>query len=427
MFSWPVALALLSCTSNVIFAWDRVFPFNPGFDIRAVTALAESLPSHSWEFGTACQALLELHNASLSVFSPCQSPAVPDIQAPTQTVHALQYADQKITIGTGANAFADGDGATSDSASLGVCGLLLGKTIQKYAEAAQSQLDYLVNEAPRWENGAISHWSEEAEIWFVSFDLSYYCLALTEMFYRADFVYMAPPFIAYSGLFHDHAALIEIAVEQCKRYREVLLSTTHPRLWKHIVGNMYPDPGFWSTGNAWAAAGMTRVLATVLRATCISPAQKAQWVDDLTFMIKEIVDGAMLSVDDKGLLRNYLNDTTWFGEISGSSLLAAVVYRMAVIRPLIFGLSPYVEWADSIRETLGEGHITKEGITQPAVNPLDWEDREPFLTGSPEGQSFVVLMYAAWRDCILENVCDCDWNSVGKDADEIKSWTKQCS
>ncbi|EEB99762.1 hypothetical protein MPER_00478, partial [Moniliophthora perniciosa FA553] len=145
-----------------------------------------------------------------------------------------------------------------------------------YAEAAESQLNYLLNHAPRWENGAISHRSEEAELW-------------------ADFAYMAPPFIAYFGFVYDNATLIEIAVEQFKLYREVLLSPNQPPLWRHIVGNLHPDPGVWSTGNAWAAAGMTRVLATVLHAPCISPQQRAQWVDDLTFMIKEIVDGAMLS------------------------------------------------------------------------------------------------------------------------------------
>ncbi|KAI3615445.1 hypothetical protein WG66_011933 [Moniliophthora roreri] len=400
----------LPVLASAVLAWDQVFPFNPGFDIRAVTALAESLPSHSWEFGTAAEASLELYNASLSVFSPCNhdSDPVSPIKAPITTVRALRYADEKIVIGSGANALSDGDGAVGDPASLGVSALLLGQTIPKYADAAREQLDFVVNEAPRWSNGAISHRVEEPELW-------------------ADFIYMAPPFIAYYGLDKSDASLIKEAVEQCKLYREVLLSQ-YPKLWKHIVGNIHPDAGIWSTGNAWAAAGMTRVLATVLRApsSLVSSSQKRTWTDELTSMIKEIIDGALISPDDNGLLRNYLDDTTWFGEISGSSLIAAVVYRMAVLQPKVFGYHPYLEWADATRETLGEGHVTSEGIARPAVNPLGWGDREPFVTGSPEGQNFVVLMYAAWRDCVLQRVCRFDWSSVGKNAQDIQNSARKC-
>ena len=38
------------------------YPYNPGFDIETVAATAKALPSHSWEYGSACEALLELHN-----------------------------------------------------------------------------------------------------------------------------------------------------------------------------------------------------------------------------------------------------------------------------------------------------------------------------------------------------------------------------
>ncbi|KAK7034656.1 hypothetical protein VNI00_012298 [Paramarasmius palmivorus] len=407
---WPRIVVPAVLSIGAVSAWDQVFPFNPGFDIRSVTALAESLPSHSWEFGTAAEALLELYNASFSVFSPCHrdSAPVPDIQAPTKTVRALSYANQNIVIGAPPNVLADGDNAVGDPASLGVSAVLLGKTIPKYADAAEEQLDYVVNQAPRWSNGAISHRAEEPELW-------------------ADFIYMAPPFIAYYGLDKSDASLIKEAVEQCKLYREVLLSSS-PRLWKHIVGNLHPDPGHWSTGNAWAAAGMTRVLATVLRAPSyvVSASQKRTWANELTSMIKEIVDGAITSPDDDGLLRNYLDDTTWFGEISGSSLISAVVYRMAILQPDVFARDTYLEWADATRETLGEGHVTEEGIVRPAVNPLGWDDREPFVTGSPEGQNFVVLMYAAWRDCVLQRVCRFNWKDVGNDATEIQGWAAKC-
>ncbi|KAF8902006.1 hypothetical protein CPB85DRAFT_1322371 [Mucidula mucida] len=45
---------------------------------------------------------------------------------------------------------------------------------------------------------------------------------------------------------------------------------------------------------------------------------------------------------DDGLLCNYLDDTdgpNGFAEISGSTMMAAVIYRMAVLQPDVFGTS----------------------------------------------------------------------------------------
>jgi hypothetical protein len=48
--------------------------------------------------------------------------------------------------------------------------------------------------------------------------------------------------------------------------------------------------------------------------------------------IKEIIGGAVAQQRDpmNGLVRNYIDDEAWFGEVSGSVILAASVYRMAV-------------------------------------------------------------------------------------------------
>lgn len=234
-------------------------------------------------------------------------------------------------------------------------------------------------------------------------------------------MYMVPPFLAYYAADQGDETLLQESVKQCGLYRHVLQSNTtlaYKGVWAHIIGPKSRDLGLWATGNAWAAAGMARVLATVLKAPI---AQNATWqksaIDDLSVWIKEILDGAIASSKDDGLVRNYMNDLDssghGFGEISGSSLLAAVAYRMPVLQPQIFG-DQYLNWADGIRATLsgedrrGKPHITADGIATPAVNPLAWLDKKPFTTGSPEGQAFVVLMYTAWRDCVLAGRCSGD-------------------
>ncbi|ESK84337.1 hypothetical protein Moror_10208 [Moniliophthora roreri MCA 2997] len=377
----PITFAILLSTSVPIIAGNPIFPFDPGFNIRAVTQLAQSLPSHSWEYGTASEALLELYNASLSVFNPCPTKTRPYHK---DEIPALRYAKSKILVGSGINALGQSDGAVGDPASLGVFAYMLGG---KYASAAGEELHYLVKEAPRWDNGAISHRVEEPELW-------------------ADFVYMAPPFLAYYAAVTQNESLLEEAVKQCEAYREVLSSSNSAGLWKHIVGPMHPDGGLWATGNAWAAAGMTRVLATIMHMSDIQTPSLSSRVEDLTKWIKEVLDAIIESPSDQGLLRNYLNDDSWFGDTSSTSLLASVAYRIVVLRPDVFD-ERYIKWADGVRRTLSGGdHVRDDGVVRPAVNPMNWFDREPFESGSPEGQSFVVLMYAAWRDCVLVGRCD---------------------
>lgn len=153
-------------------------------------------------------------------------------------------------------------------------------------------------------------------------------------------------------------------------------------------------------------AGMTRVLAVIMKSFVGSPNPWRQLaIDDLTYWIREIIESAVaLTPTSTPLLHNYLDDDDWFPEISGSCMLASVVYRMAVLRPDVF--VEYIPWADNIRTELGSGeYITPAGIVSPAINPLDWGDWSPYITGSPEGQAMVILMYAGWRDCVYAMVC----------------------
>lgn len=89
-------------------------------------------------------------------------------------------------------------------------------------------------------------------------------------------------------------------------------------------------------------------------------------------VVKDILD-AVIRVDkaepDEPLLRNYLNDTTWFGELSGTSLLAATAYRAVELDSETFG-QEYVHWADEKRVAVEARIDTETGILAPVVNPL---------------------------------------------------------
>ncbi|KAJ4324832.1 hypothetical protein N0V94_001061 [Neodidymelliopsis sp. IMI 364377] len=350
--------------------------------IEKVLSQAQATASHSWEYAVVFEALLEYRNPELSVF---HNPVLKHgaLLDDGQKVQALEYV--KPFIRTDSPTLCEGNGSSSDPSSLGIPALLLNSIFphSSYLSAVQRQADNLLTAVPRLPNGAISHREATAAAW-------------------ADFVYMAPPFLAYYGVYKDDELLVREAVRQCSSYRELLSTESGP--WMHIVNAGKPAPGeregddrgFWSTSNGWAAAGMARILTTVRGSKFAEHLHEMQ--SSLVEMIKDIVNGAMhLDTDGSGLLRNYLEDETWWGEIAGTALLAATAFRMAVLEPEIFK-SKYTDWALQKMNAVGQCLDVDTGIASPVVNSLKESQRTPLSGPNPEGQAFVVLLYAAWRD-----------------------------
>lgn len=210
---------------------------------------------------------------------------------------------------------------------------------------------------------------------------------------------MAPPFLAYHAVATDTPSILKAAIEQCKLYRDILITKEGRArgLWKHIVGSKHEDLGHWSTSCGWAAAGMMRVLATVLKWE-----RSQKWneeAESLISWIKEILDGAIRTDDEKetNLLRNYLDDNSWWGEVAGTALLGSVVYRMAVLASNVVG-EKYLAWANRKRHAVAKHVDADTGIGAPTVNPRSHLQREKLWTGSPEAQCFLLMLHAAYRD-----------------------------
>jgi rhamnogalacturonyl hydrolase YesR len=67
--------------------------------------------------------------------------------------------------------------------------------------------------------------------------------------YRSDFVYMVPPFLAYYGVLTSNLTLVQQAYNQIKLYRNYLRDPRANGLWKHVLlGSSGIDEGHWSTG-----------------------------------------------------------------------------------------------------------------------------------------------------------------------------------
>ncbi|KAJ4293232.1 hypothetical protein N0V90_008514 [Kalmusia sp. IMI 367209] len=363
--------------------------------ILKVAAKAKELALHSWEYGTTAEALLELENPALSVFSKHPFPEDKVPSARIEDVESLQYAKNHIIAGSSRTLCKDNN-SVADPASLGVFAILIGQSHPECLDAAHRQMEYLY-EAPSYGNSkAISHRKDVEEVW-------------------ADFIYMVPPFLAYYALAVDKSYYMKQAVEQCVAYNEILATKSEGLdrgLWHHIAGPKNVDPGYWCTSNGWVAAGLAQILATLM-----SWSPTREWHHEagvLRSMIRYLIDGVIATDehrDEAKLLPNYLyakDKEPWFGDVAGTALLSSVVYHMMVLDSEHFhGLCHrggvfYTAWADNKSRAVSECVDEASGIAKPAVNPLKHSQRQPLMTGSPEAQSFVVLMWAAMRDYMAQ-------------------------
>ncbi|TCD67698.1 hypothetical protein EIP91_012064 [Steccherinum ochraceum] len=383
--------------------------FAPGplrFDdatIAKVKANMMNISTHSWELGAEAQALTELEVPSLSVFS---NNRLPPPQSPSLSVR--KTASDVFNIATtivramppNSTTLIDGDGAAGDPASLGVAVALTGWTLtdrsdQSFSNAASAQLNHLLTAVPRNSNGAISHREDQVQLW-------------------ADFVYMAPPFIAYEGALSTGDTkinLLQEAYNQCQEYREVLRDDSG--LWQHIVlGTGGLDSTHWGTGkywhykllgqnlivlsgNGWAAAGMLRVLETISHSDVASTFIEER--RNLTRWVNEIVSSAwphQASFAGKnGTLFNVLDDPNTFADSSSTAILAASTYRLAVIT----NNHTLIPFADRALQLI-KNSIDQDGWLLNTVDPLTFNT--PSLPGahSPEGQTFTILLHTARED-----------------------------
>ena len=370
------------------FASDScVAGFNYTFQIAHAKQHAEELSTRSWELGTAGEAILELISPEKAVFGRDPFPRGKVPKSWFKLDEGLVYVHSNVRISDGATIVYD-NFSVSDPASLGVAAVMIGQHWPGWYQAAGRQKDYLLKEAPRYGNGAISHRIEVEELW-------------------SDAVFMFPPFLAYYGVSTRDLDLVREAVKQCELYRDVLMIREGEKrgLWKHIVGpSEMKDEGAWSTGNGWAAYGMARVRATIVGWKKSRVAMQEE-VGKLDGWILEVLEGAMKMDDHRsGLLTNYLGDSSWFGETSGTALLTAAAYRMTMFMEAGPARDKILGWADRKRKAVVK-HVDEDGVARPAVNPLKHDQREPLDGTSSEGESFLLLMGAAWRDCVCAGVC----------------------
>ncbi|GJJ15871.1 hypothetical protein Clacol_010149 [Clathrus columnatus] len=327
----------------------------------------------SWEQGTAMAAIIQKENTQYSLFAPMpfknQGPPIETLRAALSAV-VRQGSDGRLSqqIGDGT------DGAALDGASSGY-GVLIGTYTDPdrqsfWQDAADKQLNFLLNVAPRTSTGAISHRLDQKQ---------------------ADGVFVGFPYIAAYGAVTSNLTMLNEAYVQCELYRSALI---HPgptgQLWSHIRNDdgSYVDEGLWATGNAWAALGMLHVQQTLVKSSFASHFQAE--VQNLTLWIKEVLDGTFAAIGSDNLIPDYIQGGATFGDASASAALASVAFRVAALNPSVFGKT-YTDTASKLYNAV-LGGINDLGVVSPVVDPLSWSQ-----TGllSTEAQAFAIMMIEA--------------------------------
>lgn len=211
----------------------------------------------------------------------------------------------------------------------------------------------------------------------------------------SDFIFMVPPTLAYQAVATNNPSLLREAVRQITLYREAL-QDRNSGLWSHIVGSRR-DAGTWSSGNGWVLGGINRVLATLKHWPTSS-----SWTAEARSLVqyaKEIIDGAIQVGPDSrsGLFRNYITQSNSFPEVAGTAMIAASIYRLAVLAPETFSRPHYLQEADALRAVVLKT-VGSDGRLSPVVNPYQYLQNTPHTDVSPEAQDFAVFLYAAYRD-----------------------------
>ncbi|KAL1849442.1 hypothetical protein VTK73DRAFT_9874 [Phialemonium thermophilum] len=152
--SWPALFRLLAASP--------VGTVDVGSQVVSAAQASIRLAAHaSWEWRTAAEVSWELYDPQPSVFGPNPFPSGRLPRADPSSRVALAHAGQWMDLGRLALV---PDAAVGGPASLGVSAILLGQSHSLYLPAAESQADYILNQAPRSSNVAISRPGDVAQL-----------------------------------------------------------------------------------------------------------------------------------------------------------------------------------------------------------------------------------------------------------------------
>ncbi len=318
-----------------------LFPKNNLLDKVKLAML--TMQRRTWEQGVAMQAMLESGETELVIL---------------MARDAVMYQSPD-----GRLAMIGEEFALSDAASPGEAVLWAAKKTGDpiLMEGFNKLLDYILNKAPRNEEGIIYHFTNVPQIW-------------------SDILYMLPPFLAAAGEYNEAIRQIEGARSCLWDEKKKLLS----HMWD-CEKKVFVRKDFWGVGNGWSAAGLTRVIRS-LSETMETEKQK------LVGYLKDLIDGCLTYMRDDGFFHNVVDNPESFIETNLSQMLAYSIYRGIKGGWIDAG---YQEKADKMRAA-AHLKVDELGLVQGVCGAPEFD--HPGVAA--EGQVFFILMETAYKKLI---------------------------
>ncbi len=239
-----------------------------------------------------------------------------------------------------------------------------------YRDGAERMLEYLMEHAPRTENGTICHINSCTDPEHTADQL------------WVDSIYMAPPFLAVMGE-------LEEAVNQIRGYIGYLRKPGS-RLLSHIFDagkGEFIRPQLWATGNGWALMGIGRVLDCALQEGRIDLAQ------ELLETGVEILDALLEYQLPDGRFHDILDDEESFVDGASAMMMTAFIYRGVVQGWLAVkeNIRDYLVAAEKVVETM-DGLVDPYGLIHGVCGAPDFAHE-----GTSAESMAAWLMMHAWR------------------------------
>jgi unsaturated rhamnogalacturonyl hydrolase len=306
---------------------------------RKVKMAMLSMQKQNWEHGIASQAFVENGDEGMMI-----------LMAKEAVIR--QGGDGRLAVLGTANGI--NDSATPLEAVLRTAEILDDRDMRK---AADRMIVYLLEDAPRTDQGYVHHSYHGPELW-------------------ADSIYMAPPFLAFAGYPEEAYRQAMGIIERLWIEEEALFAYR----WNAENGEItHPDP--WGLANAHAIAGLTSLIGYL-------PQTMMQERDNLKKYALAHLEGCLKYLRDDYLFHNIINDRSTFVETSLPMRIADSIFKGIAAGWLD---RDYLETAANIR-TAVHGKVDEFGYVIGVPGPPNYA--RPGR--SSEGQAFFLMMEASF-------------------------------
>jgi unsaturated rhamnogalacturonyl hydrolase len=304
---------------------------------RVFTVLL-SMQRQSWEQGVAAQAAAALGREELALLL-------------AEGAVTLQAADGRLGV-------LDNERGAVNGAACGEAVLAAARATgaERWSAAAQRQLAWLLEDAPRAADGTLFHLVGSREVW-------------------ADTVYMVVPFLVAAG--HHDAALRQVEGHRQRLHDPV--TGLYAARWDEDAGAV-SHPEHWGAASGWVISGIARALR-------VAPSWPADVRDGLAGHVREVLDACLGHRRADGLFGNVIDDPATFRETNVAQMLAftALVGAADGWLPAAYAATGQ----DLFR--VAAGQVDERGFVTGACGS-PWFDRPGV---SPEAQAFHVLAAVA--------------------------------